>query len=80
MNKVEIIGRLKNHINIDMKDYQCNDVNLDKDFLVDFSRHLLTKLHHSEAKIQYEKFFDDEIITKIKFTINVDEISFGFTL
>lgn len=27
MNKVEIIGRLKNHINIDMKNYQCNDVN-----------------------------------------------------
>jgi hypothetical protein len=44
MNKIEIVGRLKKRVRIGRKDYYCNDVNLDKDFLIDFTNSLLIAL------------------------------------
>ena len=80
MSKIEIIGRLKSRVKIEGKDYQCNDVNLDKDFLIDFTKSILAKLGQSDNTIQYEKYFDEEIISKVKVDILIDEQKFDFTL
>lgn len=80
MSKIEIIGRLKSRVKIEGKNYQCNDVNLDKDFLIDFTKSLLAKLGQSDNTIQYEKFFDEEIISKVKVDILINEQKFDFTL
>jgi|GEM_PF-2408066 len=80
MSKIEIIGRLKSRVKIEGKEYECNDVNLDKDFLIDFTKSLLVKLGQSDNTIQYEKFFDEEIISKVKVDILINEQKFDFTL
>jgi len=80
MSKIEIIGRLKSRVKIKGKDYQCNDVNLDKDFLIDFTKNLLGNLGQSDNTIQYEKFFDEEIISKVKVDILINEQKFDFIL
>ena len=80
MSKVEIIGRLKSRVKIKCKVYQCNDVNLDKDFLIDFTKNLLGNLGQSDNTIQYEKFFDEEIISKVKVDILINEQKFYFIL
>jgi hypothetical protein len=80
MNKIEIVGRLKKRVRIGRKDYYCNDVNLDKDFLIDFTNSLLIALGQCDTRIQYEKFFDEEIISKVKVNILIDEKKFDFTL
>ena len=80
MSKIEIIGRLKSRVEIEGKEYECNDVNLDKDFLIDFTKKLLVKLGQSDNTIQYEKFFDEEIISKVKADILINEQKFDFRL
>lgn len=80
MGKIEIIGRLMRRLKIEGKGYECNDVNLDKDFLIDFTENLLVKLEQRDNLIQYEKFFDDEIISKVKVHIFINEQKFNFTL
>lgn len=78
MNKIEIIGRLKSRVKIGNKEYQCNDVNLDKDFLIDFTKNLLENLGQCDNKIEYEKFFDEEIISKIRVDIIIKEQKYNF--
>lgn len=80
MSKIEIIGRLKSKVKIEGKTYHCNDVNLDKDFLIDFTKNLLMKLGQINDTIQYEKFFDEEIISKVKVAITADQINFKLLL
>lgn len=80
MSKVEIIGRLKSRVKIKCKVYQCNDVNLDKDFLIDFTKNLLGNLGQSDNTMRYEKFFYEEIISKVKVDILINEQKFDFIL
>lgn len=80
MSKIEIIGRLKSKVKIEGKAYHCNDVNLDKDFLIDFTKNLLMKLGQINNTMQYEKFFDEEIISKVKVAITADQINFKLLL
>jgi len=75
LNKIEIMGRLKEIVNVNGKKFDCNDVNLDSDFIIDLAMDLMNKLGYTpeSKKIQYEKFFDDEKISKVKFEINYDD-------
>lgn len=72
MNRIEIIGRLKERINLNGKNFICKDVNLDSDFIIDFAMELIRKLGYTpeSKKIQYKKFFDDEMVTRVKFNIS----------
>lgn len=48
--KIEVVGRLKKWINIGEKNYYCNGVNLDKNFLIDFTNSFLMALGQSDTK------------------------------
>ncbi len=48
--------------------------------MVDFATELLITLKHTENKIQYEKFFDEEIITKVKLEIKLKRDKYFLTL
>ena len=35
LNRIEIMGRLKESVNVNGKNFTCKDVNLDSDFIID---------------------------------------------
>lgn len=74
MSVIEIAGRLKEIVRLNGLDYQCKDVNLDKDFLLEVGKELVKKVQNdlSKTKRYYTKFFDEEIIPEVKFEIQVD--------
>lgn len=74
MSVIELAGRLKETVRLNGLDYQCKDVNLDKDFLLEFGKELVKKIQNdlSKPKIYYAKFFDEEIISEVKFEIQID--------
>ena len=74
MNVIELAGRLKETVRLNGLDYQCKDVNLDKDFLLEFTKALVKKINNdlSKPKIYYTKAFDEEIISEVKFEIQID--------
>lgn len=71
MGKIEIIGRLKENVRIDGIEYNCININLNKDFLIEFTRALLMKLEQGNTKIQYMKDFEDEIISEVEFDLGI---------
>lgn len=82
MNVIELAGRLKETVRLNGLDYQCKDVNLDKDFLLEFTKELVKKINNdlSKPKIYYTKAFDEEIISKVKFEIQIDKQQYKIVL
>lgn len=82
MNRIEIVGRLKENVNVNGKKFICKDVNLDSDFIIDFAKEIMQKLGYTleSKKIQYEKFFDDEKIMRVEFDINYSGNDYGIAI
>lgn len=74
MNKIEIIGRLKENVKINGKRFVCEDVNLDSNFIIDLSIELVRRLGHTpnDKKFHYEKFFDDEKVSRVEFEVELN--------
>lgn len=82
LNRIEIMGRLKERVNVNGKSFDCEDINLDSNFIIDLAMDLIQKLGYTpkDKRIQYEKFFDDEKVSRVKFEINYSDDDFGMVI
>lgn len=76
INRIEIIGRLKESVIVNKKKFICHDVNLDSNFIIELSKDLIQQLgcNREDEKLEYVKFYDDEKVSRVKLNkINYDE-------
>lgn len=83
INKIEIIGRLKESVTVNKKNFICHDVNLDSNFIIELSYDLIQQLGciREYEKLEYEKFYDGEKVSKVKLNkISYDEETYTIVI
>lgn len=82
MNKIEVMGRLKEVVCVNAKKMIWKDIKLDSDFIIDLAYDMLQHLGADlkEKKLKYKKTYTHEIVDRVKFQIKFEDENYEIKL